>query len=310
MCCGSPERTGDAVTGGRSGGPFGEGDGAGRGERTGDAVTGGRSGGPFGEGDGAQRGGEPVSDAPRRSFALGAAALGFGLSGFFDGVLLHQILQWHHLLGALGGDLRFQVAADGWFHAAMYAVALFGLWRLWRARAALAWPGAGAAVAGWGFVGFGLWHAVDAVGSHWLLGIHRIRTDAASPLPWDLGWLAAFGLLPLALGASLLRRPGASPAGPAAAALALAAAGMGAWAAAPPPGGAALTVAFAPSVPAARAHALAAGAGAAVVWSDAAGGVHVVADPVPGAAARLLRAGAIYAGGTGLPGGCLAWREG
>lgn len=31
-------------------------------------------------------------------WVLWAAVLGFALSGFFDGVLLHQILQWHHLL--------------------------------------------------------------------------------------------------------------------------------------------------------------------------------------------------------------------
>jgi Predicted membrane protein len=28
-------------------------------------------------------------------------ALGFGLGGFFDGILLHQILQWHHLLSGI-----------------------------------------------------------------------------------------------------------------------------------------------------------------------------------------------------------------
>lgn len=27
--------------------------------------------------------------------------LGFGLGGFFDGILLHQLLQWHHLLSGL-----------------------------------------------------------------------------------------------------------------------------------------------------------------------------------------------------------------
>jgi uncharacterized membrane protein len=57
--------------------------------------------------------------------------LGVGMGGFFDGLLLHQIFQWHHLLSGLGGsagaaalsDLRVQVVADGVFHALMYAVA-------------------------------------------------------------------------------------------------------------------------------------------------------------------------------------------
>ncbi|MPT21635.1 MAG: DUF2243 domain-containing protein, partial [Starkeya sp.] len=72
------------------------------------------------------------------------AVLGFALGGFFDGILLHQILQWHHLLSLVPGmdDLRLQVLWDGYFHALMYglaALALVGLWRAHRrgARAAV-----------------------------------------------------------------------------------------------------------------------------------------------------------------------------
>ena len=52
---------------------------------------------------------------------LPAVTLGFALGGFFDGVLLHQILQWHHLLSLVPGmdDLRLQILWDGYFHAAM-----------------------------------------------------------------------------------------------------------------------------------------------------------------------------------------------
>lgn len=249
--------------------------------------------------------------APRGAGGLAAAAflLGFALSGFFDGILLHQILQWHHLLSALGGDLRFQVVADGWFHALMYAIGALGLWRLWRARAALGAAGAGRRLAAWGLVGFGAWHLVDAVLSHWLLGIHRIRMDAANPLAWDLAWAGAFGVLPLALGLGLRGRGGGASGHPRAAAmlLALATVGAGGWAAAPPPGAAFATVAFAPGVPPAAAFAAAASAGEGVAWADEAAGVFVVAGPRPGAAPALLRQGALFVGGAGLPAGCLAW---
>jgi uncharacterized membrane protein len=70
-----------------------------------------------------------------------AYLLGFALGGFFDGILLHQILQWHHLLAGLQGsafaDIRIQVLADGLFHALMYVVAIIGLSALWRSRAEL-----------------------------------------------------------------------------------------------------------------------------------------------------------------------------
>ena len=65
-----------------------------------------------------------------------SVVLGIALGGFFDGILLHQILQWHHLLSLVpgAGDLRFQVLWDGYFHALMYVVAVVGLWGLWRAH--------------------------------------------------------------------------------------------------------------------------------------------------------------------------------
>ncbi len=56
---------------------------------------------------------------------IAASLLGFALGGFFDGVLLHQILQWHHLLSgieAISSQLELQILADGLFHAAMYGV--------------------------------------------------------------------------------------------------------------------------------------------------------------------------------------------
>ncbi|PZN29727.1 MAG: DUF2243 domain-containing protein, partial [Proteobacteria bacterium] len=61
--------------------------------------------------------------------------LGFALGGFFDGILLHQILQWHHLLLGVDAeplqDIRVQILADGLFHLLMYGIALVGLWALW-----------------------------------------------------------------------------------------------------------------------------------------------------------------------------------
>jgi uncharacterized membrane protein len=50
--------------------------------------------------------------------------LGIGLGGFVDGILFHQILQWHHLLSSRSDDptdtvagLETNTLADGLFHA-------------------------------------------------------------------------------------------------------------------------------------------------------------------------------------------------
>ena len=51
--------------------------------------------------------------------------MGLGLGGFIDGIVLHQILQWHHLLTDTGDHPMTPVAglednslADGFFHLA------------------------------------------------------------------------------------------------------------------------------------------------------------------------------------------------
>ena len=245
------------------------------------------------------------------SFLLGRRGwagllLGFALGGFFDGILLHQILQWHHLLSALEGDLRFQVAADGFFHALMYLLAAAGLWMLWRSEAA-GEARSGRRLLAAMLVGFGTWHGLDAVLSHWLLGIHRIRMDSAVPLAWDLGWLAVFGLLPLFAGFALWRSgPGGGAGGRAGAAIAtgltLAA---GVQALQPAGGRDVVTVLFAPGTPPAEALAAAIEAGGRLDWSDPTGELLVLRMDEGASPFRLFRAGAILVAGGGFPVGCL-----
>src|ERR1700712_3566067 len=73
-----------------------------------------------------------------RRLALAGAVIGFSLGGFFDGILLHQVLQWHHLFSLVPGerwrDIRNQILMDGWFHVLHYGIACAGLYLLWTAR--------------------------------------------------------------------------------------------------------------------------------------------------------------------------------
>ncbi len=247
-----------------------------------------------------------------RSSTRWTIALGFALGGFFDGILLHQILQWHHLLSLVPavGSLRAQVLWDGYFHALMYCIALAALWGLWRARSQLdeePWRAVGGAV----LVGLGAWHVVDAVLSHWLLGIHRIILDSPDPLLWDLAWFIAFGLLPLVAGWQLLR--GARPSAPGSASgttallpLGLVTAGLAAWSLQPSPGQKFTAMAFAPGVrPTAVMEALAAN-DARLVWSDLGMSV-IIADVPKGRGLNFYRHGALLVSGAGLPAGCLGW---
>jgi uncharacterized membrane protein len=136
-----------------------------------------------------------------------------------DGIVLHQILQWHHMLtGEHGGEssktiagLEANTLADGIFHLGTWiivAVAMTMTVAAWRAGA-LGPPWGlhiGLLLAGWG-----AFNLVEGAVDHQLLDLHHVRDDLGGPLPWDLGFLA-FGLLLVTTGAALVIRDDRRPA--------------------------------------------------------------------------------------------------
>jgi uncharacterized membrane protein len=71
-------------------------------------------------------------------FPISAGILfGLGLGGFFDGIILHQVLQWHHMLTDAGypatsvENLKINTLWDGLFHTATYIFVVLGLVVLW-----------------------------------------------------------------------------------------------------------------------------------------------------------------------------------
>jgi uncharacterized membrane protein len=74
--------------------------------------------------------------------------LGIGLGGFVDGIVLHQILQWHHMLTSAGyppdsvRNLKINTLFDGLFHATTWLAMAIGLVLLHRViRGGAAWSG-------------------------------------------------------------------------------------------------------------------------------------------------------------------------
>lgn len=130
---------------------------------------------------------------------VAAILLGVAMGGFLDGILLHQILQWHHLLSALAEghfkDLRVQILADGLFHMLLYIVLAIGLLLLWQSP-----KSSRSHITCYFLIGFGIWHILDGLLSHWLFGIHRIRPQSDSPLFWDLLFFIALGVIPVVIG--------------------------------------------------------------------------------------------------------------
>jgi uncharacterized membrane protein len=155
----------------------------------------------------------------QRPLVVGGIWLGLGLGGFFDGIVFHQILQWHHMLTSAGypptsvANLNLNTLADGLFHAATYLFTLIGLVVLWRAstRSGIIWVARvliGAILIGWG-----VFNLVEGLIDHQLLGIHHVRDDlpqGPAKLGWDVGFLV-WGLLMLAIGWRLVRMGDSRP---------------------------------------------------------------------------------------------------
>jgi uncharacterized membrane protein len=114
---------------------------------------------------------------PRRTPLVAAGILlGAGLGGFVDGIVLHQILQWHNMLsGQLPPDTLVRAKVnmywDGLFHAAVWVLTAIGLAMLWAATGRADVPHSGRTLAGGLLLGWGLFNVVEGIIDHELLGL-------------------------------------------------------------------------------------------------------------------------------------------
>ena len=152
-------------------------------------------------------------DAARdRKFPLSAGILfGLGLGGFFDGIVLHQVLQWHHMVSSWYPidsipNLELNTRWDGIFHSATYVFVVLGLFILWRVahRGHLSWSNkllVGSLLMGWG-----LFNSVEGVIDHQILGVHHVNETMPRDqwIFWDVGFLV-WGVAMLVAGWLLVR---------------------------------------------------------------------------------------------------------
>ncbi len=128
--------------------------------------------------------------------------LGLGLGGFFDGILLHQILQWHHMLSSVRppqtvSDLELNMVWDGLFEASTWVLTVVGVVVLWRAGKRDDVPWSSNTFVGSILVGAGSFNLVEGLIDHQILGIHHVK-PGPNELAWDLGFLAVGAVMAVA----------------------------------------------------------------------------------------------------------------
>ena len=143
---------------------------------------------------------------------LAGILFGLGLGGFFDGIVLHQVLQWHHMLTSAGypptsvDNLEINTLWDGLFHATTYLFVVLGLVVLWRASHRTHIRRSSKLLLGSLLIGFGIFNLVEGIVDHHLLGIHHVNGTVPREqwLYWDLAFLV-WGAAMLVGGWFLLR---------------------------------------------------------------------------------------------------------
>jgi uncharacterized membrane protein len=145
----------------------------------------------------------------KRASAAGVL-LGIGLGGFVDGIVLHQILQWHNMMSnwvppVTMDAMSYNMSWDGLFHGAVWLVTLVGVFLLWSAANRRATIPSLAAFIGQLFLGWGLFNLVEGIIDHQLLGMHFVR-QVPNYQTYNLTFLAVGGVLLIVLGWLLIRR--------------------------------------------------------------------------------------------------------
>jgi uncharacterized membrane protein len=135
--------------------------------------------------------------------------LGVGLGGFVDGIVLHQILQWHNMGSAVlppttMDAMSQNMAWDGLFHAATWIITVIGVYMLRTASDRETPDQTVAGLTGQMLVGWGAFNLAEGVIDHHLLNLHHVRDLPAHVPLYDWIFLGLGGIGLLAIGWMLM----------------------------------------------------------------------------------------------------------
>lgn len=149
---------------------------------------------------------QPASETNRLLISA-AIALGIGNAGFFDGIIFHQLLQWHHMFSSVKTDmtvagLELNTIGDGLFHLFSWLMVAIGTVLLWRASKSQTYLSTRLLMGGL-LLGAGLFNTIEGLIDHHILQIHHVHYGPYQSI-YDFSFLA-IGLILAGWGIGLLR---------------------------------------------------------------------------------------------------------
>lgn len=155
-----------------------------------------------------------TNELNRRPLISAGTLLGIGMGGFVDGILFHQLLQFHNMLSAkfpvsnvdartLAVHLEINMFWDGLFHVFTWIMTAIGIGMLWHAVRQRNVPLSTKTFVGSLTLGWGLFNLVEGIIDHHILHVHHV-TETENHLIWDLMFLGA-GVVLLLAGWAMIR---------------------------------------------------------------------------------------------------------
>ena len=144
-----------------------------------------------------------------KSLIAAGILLGLGQAGFFDGIIFHQLLQWHHMFtnvesGQTVAGLELNTFGDGIFHIVDWLLTIAGIIVLWNTVRKDNVVLSNSTLVGAFCIGAGLFNVAEGILSHHIFQIHHVK-PGIHQLGWDLGFISA-GILSIIIGWIIFNR--------------------------------------------------------------------------------------------------------
>lgn len=152
-----------------------------------------------------------IHTQPRKTTVAGIL-IGIGMGGFIDGIMLHQIFQWHSMVSnwippTTMDAMKINMLWDGIFHALVWVVTLIGILQLWNAAYHRRTIPSLQSFIGQFILGWGLFNLVEGIVDHHILAIHYVR-QIPNYTVYNLSFLAVGGVLFILIGWTLIKAGG------------------------------------------------------------------------------------------------------